>query len=358
MATREQRRRERQRKHRAQKQDRARAREIQSAAHPETITWSPPGGKLGPPGIPTEIHVVPQFTEARSEADDRARLNDEREREFQVFAHLSVALSLSQRDVRMSLDPMVGSSLLLAAPNAVGMILHTPWGGVTLHKNEAGEISAIEFKCRAHSRQEALEVYSERVAPFLDHMSYQLDVPLHVASIGWFDDLHKISGAHFTVPYGQVPAAGLTGSFDPSLRPFLALYREAISNPSVFYQFLCFCKILEGTFRVTLRHIFKRAEERGISLVRSTPAVPQLDPLASADQARAFEGRSIQEAYDSYLQPEFRNALAHFAAKGREPLRVSSYVTGARVEGAVQLARVCARLAIGMLEGYLAQLPS
>ncbi len=324
--------------------------------------------RIGPPGIPTELYVVARFdSPGESEEDDRARLNDTREREFQVFAHLSTALSLSPRDISLSLDPEAGSSLLTAPPNAVRMTLHTPWGGVTLHRNETGEVSAAEFRCRARSRQEALEFYSEHVAPFLDHISYKLDVPLHVASVGWADDLNKVSGAHCIAPYRPVPLVGLTGSFDAALRPFLALYREAISNPSVYYQFLCLCKILEGTFgrpshqehsHSVLCRICKGAGERGITVNYSIPTVPQLDALTAAPSARAFEGRSIEEAYHSYLRPEFRNALAHFAAKGKEPLQVSSYVTSTRLEGALELARLCARLAIRTLEECLAQVPS
>jgi len=360
MPSREQRRSEKHRKRHAQKQARERARtlrEVQTVDPPGSVSAPLPSMSLGRPGFPTELNVVPIFNPGGTEEEDRARLSDTREREFRVYVHLSSTITFSTPNVNISLDPKIGGSLLLAPKDVVALLFKLSSGHVSLHWNQSREVSGVEFKCRAHSREEALAFYSENVAPILDDISYRFDVPLYVASIAWQDELNQVTGTHCMAPYPQVRADGLTGNTIPPLRPFTALYREAITNPSVFYQYLCFSKILEGTFRVAVPNLFKVAASKGIDLTRGTPTVPHFDEVEADAAARAFEGKSIEVAFTSFLEPEFRHALAHFAEDGKEPLLVSSYVTGSRLEGALPLARVCARLAIGMMEKYIAQLP-
>lgn len=356
MSSRDQRRSSRKQKRAAQKARRERSRDLRANPFGEPMTMSVPRERLGPPGIPYEIHVVASDKPGPQE-QDKARLSDTRLREFRIFVHLGVSISIAPRDVALLLDPTAGSSLLKAPAGAVFTALDTPRGRLLLHTNKALEVSAVEFTCRVQSRGEALRLYGEEVAPLLDHISFLLDVPVLVASIAWIDQANQTWGAHYTSPYSSAEIGGAQGKFGETLRPYYALYREAVTNPSVFYQFLCFCKILEGAFRSAVPRLFADARRRGIELKRSTPKVPPMDKLDASAESCACEGKSISDAYDSFLQPEFRNALAHFAADGQEPLQVSSYTASSRVSGALPLARYCAREAITMLESYVAQLP-
>lgn len=324
---------------------------------PETLRTSIPREKLGPPGIPSQISLVPRLgTPFENEERDRALLGDRREREFRVTVHLARTVALADTDLDFRFDKPNGSSLLRAPPNIVLLGLDTPAGRIKLHTNEQREVSALEFTCQTQSPDGALELYGQAVAPILDAMAYSHDVPLIVKAISWFDVSNAIVGATYTAPYSEIDVRGLSGKLDLALRPFYALYREAITNSSVYYQFLCFVKILEGALHWLLPRIRKETEEQGIALESVHPRIPALDPLSSSAEARAFEGRSMSDAFKDYLLPEFRVAVAHFAEEGEDPLLLSSSVANARYSGALQLARVCAREAISMLSKYLLQI--
>src|SRR5262245_33301351 len=178
------------------------------------------------------------------------------------------------------------------------------------------------------------------------------DMPLFVQSTAWVDELNNTWGARCIMPYSEVNAGQLAGAFPIDLRTFYGLYREALGNRSVFYQFLCFCKILEGAFRWKVGKLFEEAKDRGIELKRSTPAVPTLDTL-TPPEVKAYQGKSIADAFTTFLEPQFRHAIAHFKEDNTDPLHVSHSVARARIASALELARVFARAAIGMLEGTL-----
>jgi hypothetical protein len=156
--------------------------------------------------------------------------------------------------------------------------------------------------------------------------------------------------------YPEVDASQLSGKYVDELRAFYGLYREALENPSVFYQFLCYCKVLEGAFRWMVPPLRIKARERGIQLKAATPKVPPLDQVNTTGKVSRYVGKSIEIAFTEFLEDEFRNAIAHFKAEDEDPIEVTSYVAAGRIGNVLELARVCARLAIEMLEEYVSQL--
>jgi hypothetical protein len=206
------------------------------------------------------------------------------------------------------------------------------------------------------SRADALAVYDRHVAPVFDHISFKYDVPVHVSSIAWFDSLNKVQGARLIPSYAEVDASQLSGRYVDELRAFYALYREGLENPSVFYQFLCYCKILEGAFRWMVPELYKKARERGIELKAATPKVPPLDNVNTTAEALAYVGKSIEHAFTAFLEEKFRDAIAHFKTDTENPIEVTSYTATGRIANVLELARVCAHRALEMLETYISQL--
>src|SRR5438067_1737724 len=72
---------------------------------PGTVRAELPRRNLGPPGIPSELHAVALDRPSTPE-EDKARLNDNREREFRVVVHLltSIPLAAAAEDVSISFD--------------------------------------------------------------------------------------------------------------------------------------------------------------------------------------------------------------------------------------------------------------
>jgi len=365
MATREQKKKARREKRLAQennrKKDRKDAGSVRAVLGPGTIQAQLPRKTLGPPGIPSELHVV-AFQQAMAPDDGPARINDDREREFRVVVQLQTLIPLAAQNASISFDPTAGSSLLkvpryeLPKGGSVLVAVQTPAGVVRLHVNNKNEVSGAEFTCRGRSRAQALAIYDQHVAPVFDHISYKYDVPVNVASIAWFDSLNGVMGMNFIPSYAEVDASQLSGRYVEELRAFYGLYREALGNPSVFYQFLCHCKILEGAFRWKVPQLYKLARERGVELKAATPKVPQLDSMNTTAAVAAYQGKSIENAFTGFLEDEFRDAVAHFKTDDENPIEVTSYMATGRIGNVLELARVCARLAIEMLEAYISQL--
>lgn len=362
MPTREQKKKARREKRQAQKKNRKETGPVTAGLGQGTVHAQLPRQNLGPPGIPNELHVV-ALDRQSTPGEDRVRLNDDREREFRVVVHLRTSIPLSgAEDVSITFDPRAGSSLLKVpqydVPKGGSVIaaLQTPVGNVRLHVNSRNEVSGAEFACRVRSRADALAVYDRHVAPVFDHIAYKYDVPVHVSSIAWFDVLNKVQGAQFVPAYPEVDVSQLSGRYEAELRAFFGLYREALENPSVFYQFLCYCKILEGAFRWMVPRLRKQARERGIQLKAATPKVPPLDKTNTTTTVHAYLGKSIENAFTEFLEDEYRHAIAHFKAEDEDPIEVTSYRAAGRIGRVLELARVCARRAIEMLEEYILQL--
>src|SRR5205814_870784 len=155
--------------------------------------------------------------------------------------------------------------------------------------------------------------------------------PVFVETVAWIDALNRVWGANFTAPYAEVDVGKLTGEYRVELGAFYALYREALTSQSVFYQFLCFSKILEGAFRWMVPRFFERARAAGVTLERRTPKVPALDAIDTMPAIKRYEGQSIADVFTNFLEAEFRNAVAHFKADDEDPVQVSNYFASARI---------------------------
>jgi len=298
--------------------------------------------KLGAPGIPHEIILVPgpSVNDPSTDDYDRALMHDEAERNFRVIAHLGKEPgSFAEPNIDLSLDTTKGASLLIA-PSAAKIRIQTPSGEVTGHLNAKKELSALEFTCRARTNREAFAKYSAVVAPLLDHFSFHQNVPLFVRAITLLDEKNHVLRATYNSPFPYVSAIG-EGNFDLELWPFYALYREALASGSIYYQFLCYAKILEGIFRWLLRRLREEAATRG--LPRPIVAAVVEDDSNLEGESRKWIGENVDRVFTDHLEPKFRDAIAHFTLEGGGPLIVSDYTAGADFAGNLYLARLCAR---------------
>jgi hypothetical protein len=214
--------------------------------------------------------------------------------------------------------------------------------------NRRNEVAAFEFRCRAKHRGEVFLKYSHEVAPLIDHMAFTLDVPIFVRAISWVDERNQVTGASYVAPYRAVGPQD-AGSFDLELRPFYALYREAMTSGSVFYQFLCYAKILEGMFRWLFPKLRELSKTGGVDFPRLDVRVSALEGIAG--EGEKWVGKAVEQTFNDYLQKEFRDAIAHFSLDDEEPWVTSSYVASGTVANNLVLARHCARRMIEAAAG-------
>jgi|CXWL01.1.fsa_nt_gi hypothetical protein len=298
--------------------------------------------QMGTPGVPHEFHFVPgPAPGVRGDVEhDEARLVDSSERPFEVFVQFGKEPGSFSPD-NLSLDPKSGASLVRAAAGISSVQLQTHLGRMSVILNERNEYAAIKFTCRATSKREVFRVYSETVAPLIDYLSFRHDVPIFVRSLVCKDQKNGVVSGSYVAPFAAVTPADDDWSFELELRHFHALYREGLTSGSVFYQFLCYTKILEGIFRWLLPQLRAKAKALGKEFPRIGIRVDDSPSLEGA--SRSWIGKGVEQTFNDYLQVEFRNAIAHFAASGAEPLVISSYLTSAAVGNNLFLARHCAR---------------
>ncbi|HDR9101592.1 TPA: hypothetical protein QDA86_004991 [Burkholderia vietnamiensis] len=310
-----------------------------------TKTQSPsidiPVEKFGPAGIKGEIHVVPQF--ASDGRSDMARLQDDAEREFAVSARLSKTPP-STEQIMGNFDENDGDSYLTAPHDAVMLRAETSEGTFEAKKNRLGELSLVEFTCRATSVSDARSKFQLAVLPFLDKLAYEANCPIFVATTRIEDRQNQCTTVDCTWPYRKAIVNPHEAAIYPEMKPVYAMYREAQNSHSDFYKFLCYYKILEGIFRHIRINTFRTARENGVVLQRIRDMVPQSAEIP--EEFRQYSGTPLQSFFDSVMTPEFRNALAHFAEDDGAVLDMSSPDHIKRYSGILFIAELCAREAI------------
>jgi hypothetical protein len=137
------------------------------------------------------------------------------------------------------------------------------------------------------------------------------------------------------------------------LFPAYGLYREALSNNSNYYRFLCFFKIMEGIIKSIRPQLFRLAGEQGITITKQKDLVPEDAELQRFQPE--YIRRRIHELYNGEFQSEYRHCVAHFALDDGRVTNPSSQRERSRFANIVYLAQLCARELIRNQEGYFAQ---
>jgi hypothetical protein len=312
------------------------------------ISTSIPIKRLGYPGIPKELVLVPVFPD--SKLSDHERLTDKNMRRFQLRALLGKHSS-REGDISATITKNDGDSFVLADNAAVVSKLYSPVGEMFLHHNEKRELSLVEFECEAQTVSGAKGKFLEALTPFLDHLSFVANIPLHILRIVCIDLSHHIQSIEYLGPHASVKINPHASSLWEELFPIYALYREAKNNPSSFYKFLCYYKIIEGIYSWLRPELFKQAKSKSIVISKRKELVPKLyEPLP--EQA-ALEGKPIKEVFDSRFRPEFRDQAAHFLLNENQPLNVSDFNINAKFSNELVLIEACVQVVVETHEAYL-----
>lgn len=306
--------------------------------------------KFGPPGMPGDFVVLDMFrSETRS---DRERQRDSTPREFEVTSLLSRSPP-STDDLNLSVETERGGSYVSAHPDAAKTLIKIPDGTLEVRHNSKREMASLHFKCSAASPAEARRLFLNAVSPFVDHISYLGNVPLHIALVECNDPKNHLRTYNYINPHPQITVNPHEATLYERLFPIYALYREAKNTQSPFYKFLCYYKVLEGIYNHLRPEIFTNAKRRGISLTREKETVPEHDELKATHPD--LIGKPIKDVFDSRFTPTFRNEVAHYILSDGGVLNVSEALTAERFGAELLPIELCARAVIAVQERYESQ---
>lgn len=310
-----------------------------------------PIDKLGHPGAPGGLlSTFDHLMKTKEDESDAHEVKDQGEREFHVTAALSRQPMLTLEQLSFEITREDGGSFFSYPPGATGSTISTTLGTVHTSANNSRQLSVIEGTVRSTSFHGACEVFQRAVQPFLDNLSYALDVPVSIKQMLCVD---KTSGARwisFVTPYRDVQLTEWNRSIPDELMPVCALYREAKNSTSSYYRLLCYFKLLEGIYGKLRPAVFREAREKGVTIATRKELVPDHPELQKAFSE--LIGRPIKPLLDKELQ-QYRNAVAHAATDDGGWLVLSDYATSSKYGGLLVLLELCCRVVIDTQEAYL-----
>jgi len=314
-------------------------------------TMEIPTEKLGPSGIPCQLHVLALFpNEVRRDED---RLNDKSPRAFKIVATLAKSPSTNERiDGDLKRDD--GASYIMAPPGVEKIQLSGSGGSLQITKNQADELSFVECECVADSIFTARCLFQRAVLPILDHLAYLNNCPILIDKISYNDPKNGCQTVDFIGPYHKVPISKTVTVLQEKMRPVYSLYREAKNSFSDFYRFLCYYKILEGLLNSLRADYVQTAKAAGIDIKIPRQLVPDHPELQ--DHLREHVGKPLKAFFDNVLTPEFRNAVAHFGTTDHGVLDMSDPLHLAKYAGMIHISELCARVAIADHEALLSNI--
>ena len=195
---------------------------------------------------------------------------------------------------------------------------------LVLEPNREGRLSKVKVTLKAESFSDAESRAHHEVSAFLSNVAFELDIPLRVAHT-----LIKETATE-SVRVGFVRQFGYKGAGNLSEHAFLergsgmemkgqtyqaltSIYREALNSESPFYQFLCFCRVVQR-LKERLRPRWQRIIAKNEA--RLMPSYPKRErfPESGTEEAGFFPdavaGKKFTAVYDGRLRP-LRNGIGH-----------------------------------------------
>lgn len=189
---------------------------------------------------------------------------------------------------------------------------------------------------------------------FLDHLCYIRNLPVFISAVRVEDVSNHRTSLVYTSPFRPAVVGNPANQMPIEMQPVYAMYREARNTGSDFYRFLCFYKILEGLLGKMRAGARRRAREQSIEI----SVLPEIVPDSSECDAvlRPYVGKSIKNFFDNFLDPKFRNAVAHFITDDGAILQVSDPDRSTEFSSVMLICETCVRIVIANHEALLAQI--
>ena len=194
---------------------------------------------------------------------------------------------------------------------------------VVLKPNEHGRLSKVLITLEAENFSDAEKRAHFEASSLLSYLAFELDIPLRIAHT----NIKEISTGH--IKFGFVRQFGYKGMGNLTSRDIgghwsamrivggahtalTSVYREALNSESPFYQFLCFCRVIQR-LKERLRPRWEKAivvrDKRLLPTYKKRERFPE-----SGEEAERFpefvRGKKFNAVYDDRLRP-LRNGIGH-----------------------------------------------
>ncbi len=194
---------------------------------------------------------------------------------------------------------------------------------IILKPNQHGRLHKLFVRLQAKDFSDAERRAYFEASTLLSDLAFQLDIPLHMAHTYVKETSTKHARVGFVRQFGYKGLANLPSfqssseGFGTGMRPhpypaLTSIYREALNSESPFYQFLCFCRViqrLKETLRPRWERIISRHDRTLLPTYRKHEKFPKEDQEAERfpDGVR---GKKFYKVYDDNLRP-LRNGIGH-----------------------------------------------
>lgn len=219
------------------------------------------------------------------------------------------------------------------SPNAeIGLVTPITIGGpegsagdmeILLKPNEEGRLAKIFVTLEAENFSDAENRAYFQASSLLSNLAFKLDIPLRIAHT----HLKETESGHVRV--GFVRQFGYRGLANlPEFRTassgfavdrkgdthaaLTSVYREALNSDSPFYQFLCFCRVIERLkekLRPRWEKTIAKHDKALFPSYRKHEKMPK-----DGDEAERYsddvKGKKFNAVYDDHLRP-LRNGIGH-----------------------------------------------
>lgn len=259
---------------------------------------------------------------------------------------------------RWSLDaetfPNGGESLLLAQPGLTALQVDIEGSGlpgnvaVVFRPNAAGMIANATATLTARDFATAERIAYDLVTPILSWLSFRYDVAIDLA--GWLAT--EVTTGSFRVRAGVVGQGKLTDNSQfvtkSHYRTVMSAYREGLNATNVFYQVLCFYKVIEASRGLRASRKNARGAASREHKNESIPVDLEDLQLSWPDDSAPFApyaGKRFGWVIDQ-LRPVMRNAIAHLDPTGKsgQSLSADKFDDVITSEGAVPVLKHMARI--------------
>ncbi len=213
--------------------------------------------------------------------------------------------------------------------------------------NDANEISHADMTVQAANFQEAYRTAYNLVLPQLSWWSYSQDVGIGVMACHITEERTKsirlivgCLGKPKVIEIGITKLWPLT----PIWRQIFSSYREALSSNNIFFQFLCFYKVVEAVGKI--RAVRCRREKAAGRLPHTPPErIPHTYTGYSLDEEAfaPYLGKKFTDVCDGFRETA-RNAIAHIDPFQTEPSLIADQCADVeKCEAAIPVIKYIAR---------------
>jgi len=247
-----------------------------------------------------------------------------------------------------------GDSLLEFPPGLPGIAIEFFNGAAHVearcYPNRRRRLAKIQTSFAASSRAEAEKTASDLILPMLSWLTYRYDVPLDVKACEVLEISTNVVGYAINV-HGRPRQiqVGEEWTSKEAFRAVLSSYREAMSSTNVFYQALCYYKVIEGCYRLRDDRR-KSALDAGAQWSQPNERIP--DGQDGLPEFAKSQAEVLQPYFDKKftairddLRNVVRNALAHLDPFG-EALIIDKFDDADKCRKTIPVLRFMSRVLI------------